>query len=266
MARNEKKKNFLILKRIYCFLGVASLVGLVGCSSNHHSKKSFTDVVAQHSDINSFDDITPEELIEEVGDLEEYLKLSEQLHSLNLDSSFVVFNDAIQLLSVEELNWMCEQSNDFEKELAVQEKLVNRKIYESYSLMEKVTSYCIKSKIIDSFQLDSSDIDSIYIPEENFNFEEPTTTLSFSDDVERNTLVFEMDSDFTKGINDVYNMQHKGESNDYIRYDSEKTYQYNKERNQLIEQALDDTKVLLSNEYVSKNLYVFNDTTLVRKK
>ena len=233
-----------------------SLVLVNGCSrKNDDHKKKIIEVLAETKNTTYFDEIMSEERIYEIYSIEQYLELSEELHDLKFErlENFTLGEQS--LLNPDEVRGKIylygkkkelsdRDFNELQQTLTIQEKLVNRYIYNSYGTMEAAALVGLKTELLTIKGLDETFYDAIIIPDSNDSqLNDAESAYVYLDEYRAKRSL-----GIAKLLESVYEMQQKGDSATHVISDKES---YNSDRNQFIREAITNLKTVLTENYES---------------
>ena len=254
-------------KKISILLGMSTGLILVSGCSKKGTIKEVTPIVKELEDTTCFDEVMGYDTLKKIDQLQDYIQLSLKLNKIGLDNIEINANE-YSLLSPYEIKKLmivyrneaskCEfshnelSSEEFEtlkKELFIQRQLVNDYIYHSgYNLTATFLLTVLKTEILDAKGLDENSYDTIKIlpsTESHIN-DNPT---GFMDYIQLTSDVSSRDTDIYNTLRDLYNMQNKGE----INHKEYEPFEYNSERNKMIEKAIKNGTKVLKKEYRIQN-------------
>lgn len=271
-----------IKKYILLTATAATVISVSGCSKKDTTKdKLITDITNEVSNNTCFDEILnlASQNLEDINNLEEYLKLSEELHNLSFRRVEVSSLDGYQLLTPEEIQKLIVKYNDnsnnkevslTEIDLSNQEKLLNEYLCEKgYNLMETILKLAVKAKMLDANNMNEFNYDNIKIASSNVgNITNPEHTLFVVTYVNNTEIKSEYEDSVYKAIYNLYNMQNMSKESNAIILENK--IKYNKDRNNYLWDAIYSAKELILSdvEIVEDNFFFINNgyKTKTKKK
>lgn len=243
----NNKKRIDRLKRLSVLIGLSTALSLVECC-NKNNNKTFDYVMESVSDETCFDEVAGDELIDSVNELESYIDLSNELSKLYLDDVNYDLSN-YKLRKPEEISTLIDNyDRNNTIDLCIQNKLVNNYIRNyGYNIMDEAILNGIKSRIADLGDIDSLYVDNIDV------MDRKTFNAIMSSGYAKPLLIGNLDisrnKDFINLLISLYDMQEN------VSYSKEydKNIYYNKGRNKLIKNAIDNLKKIYSNEYKLDN-------------
>ena len=247
----NKINNVNKFKKLSLILVLCSIMGINGCGSRKNER--FDTVIDNVSSDTYFDDVIDEDVIKQVSDLEEYIKISNNLNKMNLldNTSMEDYFDSY-LMSPWEINYLideyenCRSINreNISKKLYIQNKYVNDYLHDyGYDIMSYVTLIGFKVRIADAGKMDMDKINSLRVPSQDVY------------DAYRNNSLFgrfwinDYDisscSDLTNLLESIYDMQNNASN----ASKDNGSVEYNRDRNKLLMNAINNLKKIYSNEY-----------------
>ncbi len=274
-AIREIKKVFLNKKFLKTLAATSlTIIGVGGVSAifskleeqkenDHAISKSMVEILEDVEEETCIDEVFEEKNIDAfyVDQLQEYIKVSEQLNALNFAGYDYSKLSGSKLKSPKELRIMIaaykdsgnilsdDDKVDLQAELKVQECLVNGYITNSYRYMENVTLNTFKAKVADSYNLDESYIKDITVS--GYKDASFATMQKHEDGKDETVYLNTSDVSLKKLVNSVYSMQNKGlmvRDSDYNVKDSNPN-EYNRFRNKYITDAVNNVKIVMNKSY-----------------
>lgn len=257
MKNKEKIMNLKKIRTLAVTLGASAVFGLTGCGKEED--KSFETVLESVEDSTCLDEVLSKnntELLENITKLENYIKLSNKLNKEKIEKMYITEEQLKNetLLSIEEIeNLLLEYNTDKNNEeklfrLNVQQKLVNKFIVsKGYGYASDLGIWVLKTKIADSYNL-NTDISTniaeiITIPSKTkMNYDE-SDPGNFNQYIPVGTGEVYLNNDYSNLLSNIYTLQEQLENTDS---------QYNNDRNDLIENSINNMERILKKEYKLK--------------
>lgn len=244
-----KKKELIAILTSFSLL-----TGISGCKKNGLlNTYTFNEIVGQNCDNTNFDEYINSRTLDNVEKLEKALYLSEKLHKLfkNESNNLNVDNEYLSSLDYvyNEMEYYKRNKDRInldskKKWLLVQEKLIDNYLLEDgYDIMETVSMALTKCKIYNAYfgLVDNNykRISNVIIPSNNNLFDQYIKL-----ELNNKKVVIKNNGDISTLIEYLYKMQSRGD-----RPDLKEMSGYNKYRNKLLKDTINQSKKVLSYNY-----------------
>ena len=222
--------------------------------TNHIKNSTVNEVITEYNGVSDITDDLNKSAIGDVETLEHYLKISEELHDLDLDCNFVDLTERHVLLSASDLDIAIETYKKDKKSrdrltvpLAIQEELVNQFIAaEGYSIAASACKDTLKAVLADAKEEQEGtpyEKSDITIPGDTYHSQPEDRFVA--------GLVLPSCSHVESLLDSLYTMQNQAGRVYENGKDSPQTCAYNRTRNEMINTALNRLKVVLSHDYTA---------------
>jgi len=244
-------------KKLFTMYVLAIVLSTTGCGKSEN--KGFAETLEENQDNTCLDEVIKSKqsnLLEQVNKLKEYIDLSNELNNYNIPKMYIsedVLNES-KLFSVDEINQlyddfkqdeMTENYDELLNELNIQVILVNNFIKdEGYKISSGLTLLTLKTKIAESYGLPSINytvglVDKFQLPSyKDFNAGENSCDTFKIGSKEIKILY-----DYKKMLNDIHELQN---------CIGRASGGYNKERNEMISNAINSAEKMLPKSYTLK--------------
>lgn len=230
-------------------LGISGLATVFISIFNKKEKKDINNIITSQYDNTYFDDFIEEKLENDLIELEKYVKLSNELNEI-LGEEYTIDNEILEnkvLETPEEIKNSIKEYNDTKnidklKELKIKSSLLNEYLKnEGYTILADAMLYAFKIELVDAYGLDKETskliLNQITVPGYN--------EMNFGDPEDRNKTITIGKSHIKFGFNlegvldRIYNLQ------DNAGKENKSGYNYNEERNELLENSFEMLKDLI---------------------
>lgn len=257
MKNEGKIQNLKKIRTLAVTFGASAVFGLSGCGKEED--KSFETVLESVEDSTCLDEVLSEndaELLDNITKLENYISLSNKLNKEKIEKMYITSEqlEGETLLSAEEIESLLveykanKNNEEILYKINIQQKLMNNFIVsEGYKYTSDLGLWVLKSKIADSYKVNtdiSTDIaESITIQSKSkMNYDESDPS-NFKQYIEVGTGQVEINNDYKNLLSTIYSLQENLGNKDYS---------YNKSRNNLIENSINNMERIIQKEYKLK--------------
>ena len=234
------------MKKMVLVAGLSGMIlTLPGCSEDKDSTNTLYDTALEYEAINSFDNILNSYDLSEVADLEKYINYAKKMHKMNINREKDVSLENQTIKEDAYIEYFINHPEKNPEEFLIQEKLINKYIYDHYEMMEKICKVCLQAKIVDAYNLPYDSYDNIEIPPQTIEDVPLDAYMTFSINEKDYTVKIPLSSMMDKELNSLYQMENKGGEFSYKETPEENQYQYDETTIQAMENAITNTKNLL---------------------
>ena len=256
----KNKDKIIKLKKIRTLavtFGASAIFGLTGCRKEED--KSFEEVLESIEDSTCLDEVLSKndtELLDNITKLEDYIKLSNKLNKEKIEKMYITEEQlkGETLLGIEEIEKLLSEYNEDKTneeklfKLNIQQKLVNNFIVsKGYEYTSELGIWVLKSKIADSYKVNtdiSTDIaESITILSKSDMRYDLSDPNNFEKYIKVGTGNVKINTDYSNLLSNIYTLQ---------EYSGNTGYLYNGDRNDLLENSINNMERILIKEYKLK--------------
>ncbi len=260
MKKNRAKRIWLRTLLII-LIGSFSIACIAYLVSRKSKKESIQTYLQKELDDTYFDDFIEEELEEKLINLEKYVKLSNELNKIvgkkySIEEKYL---EDEKLKEPDEINQIIENFNksnkdvSFLKELKIQSCLINKYLKtDGYEIMADALLYGLKIEFVDAYGLDENISKQIYetitIPSYN------QMKFDSIDDRVRSVNIQNNKVYFNNKLENILSLVYTLQNND--SKENTTGYNYNKDRNEMLEEGLYDLKSLIESNSEFRKLKI----------
>lgn len=239
--------------------GMIFVLSTTGCIQDKVDKIQLPDVISENATNTYFDEYVEkntdlEKCIQDTVSLEQYVDLSEVFHKLDFKRDGLIDLENKKLMSIQELNKLIKkydkrmnlsdsQRNELEYELNIQEKIMNKKIYDGYFKVAKIAYNYAKVKVADALEIPFCKIDEIVLPgRDEYENSDKSFLVSLKDTNEMYKVKIKRFSELDRLFIVMYDMQARGSFSSNAEIRNWEQYNYNAERNKFILNGLNEIR------------------------